>query len=265
MIIDTHAHYNLEPFYPDWQRYWQEAKAHGVTHSIVVGTDVVTSQRALEITTQDPNLFAALGIHPTEWNTLSVELDSQLAQIEQLLKQPKVIAIGETGLDYFHFESETNREEVIKHQQQAFRRHIQLAQKYQKILIIHVRDQQEVAYWDTLRILEEEQFTGKFILHCVSGPLNYIQKAMKMGAYFGVAGNVTYKSADPIRKIVESVPLDRLVSETDCPFLPPVPYRGKTCEPWMIAQTVSYLETQLAKPAAKIHQNAISLLDPVGS
>jgi TatD DNase family protein len=214
----------------------------------------------VEIAQAEPNLFATVGIHPCDWNGTQLGLIPTMTKIAELAAQKKVVAIGETGLDYFHLEQKEDRARAIARQQDAFHRHIQLAQKLDLILIIHVRDKEEQAYWDTLRILEEEDFTGRFILHCASGPLAYIQKAVGMGAYFGVAGNVTYKSAEHLRDIVRNVPVNKLLSETDCPFLPPVPYRGQVCEPWMITKTVSFLLEQSIVAPPVFHSNAEQLL-----
>lgn len=271
-IIDTHVHYNMDPLFENWRHHWEKAQAHGVEKSIVVGTTLETSQRAVAIAHQEPNLYAAVGIHPNYTST-------DLSSFEELLSQPKVIAIGETGLDYFRVTDEKEK----KIQQQAFRTHVKLAKNYHKLVIIHVRDQATPeeptpgnAYWDALAILKENneprpststtanvslaehcyrnadqlitQYASAeksepltFILHCVSGPLSYLDEAISLGGYIGVAGNVTYKSADRIREIVKRVPVNRLLLETDAPFLPPVPYRGQACEPWMISETASAL------------------------
>ncbi|HEX7017977.1 MAG TPA: TatD family hydrolase [Patescibacteria group bacterium] len=290
-IIDTHVHYNMDPLYANWRAHWQKAQEHGVKKSIVVGTNLETSQRAVEIAHLDQNLFAAIGEHPYVYTSKPKE---EIAKAKEVLtsyldNNPSIIALGETGLDYFRLPTDESRHVLIEAQQLAFRMHIELALQHHRFLIVHVRDQQTPteptignAYWDALAILQEyypqkntstaessesapndlgpllydnanyliERYSTDntqpqtdFVLHCISGPMTYIEEAMKLGAYFGVAGNVTYKSAESIRDIVKRVPRTRLLLETDAPFLPPHPYRGQQCEPWMVSETGEYINS----------------------
>jgi len=239
MIFDTHCHYNLDPLYQDWQKHWQKAQAHGVQKTIVVGTNLESSRRAIEITAQEPNLMAAIGIHPSEKN-----LADQTRRLEELISE-EVVAIGETGLDYFRLDRNLPEfETTIQAQKLAFINHIKLANQHQLDLIIHVRDKKTPetptpgnAYWDTIQILENHPSQQKFTLHCVSGPTSYIKKAIQLGAYFGIAGNITYKNADHLRDLVRIIPSEKRVLETDAPYLAPQKYRGQVCEPWMIVET----------------------------
>ena len=247
MIIDTHSHYNLDPFWTDWTTHWLKAQAAGVHQSIVVGVNAETSKRAVTLAHSDENLFAAIGYHPTEKENVDI------ATLETLLPNKKIIAIGETGLDYFHSKDVTE----ISEQKKYFALHIRLAKKYSLPLIIHCRDRSEQAYWDVLEILHTEKFSGTFILHCVSGPLAYIQEAVTMGAYFGIAGNMTYKNSEHLRDIVRAVPKDRLLLETDAPFLPPQEFRGKVCEPWMISKTAEYVSPQFNVELDQLYQNSL--------
>ena len=246
MIIDTHSHYNLDPFWSEWHTHWEKAQSCGVTQSIVVGVNGETSQRAVTLAQSNHDLFAAIGYHPTEKE--NVDIDT----LETLLPNKKIVAIGETGIDYFHSKENID----VFEQKNHFALHIHLAKKYSLPLIIHCRDTSEQAYWDVLEILDKEKFSGKFILHCVSGPLAYIQKAVTMGAYFGMAGNMTYKNSEHLRDIVRAIPKDRLLLETDAPFLPPQEFRGKICEPWMITQTAEYVTQQLGLELEQLYQNS---------
>jgi TatD DNase family protein len=254
----------MSPLYENWQEHWQKAQDRGVVASIVVGTNIETSKRAVEIAAVDKNLYAAVGVHPYVYTSIEArDLPTQLiahqSVLAMLLKQHPIVAIGETGLDYFRLTEET-REVAIRNQQQALVMHINLANEFEKLLILHVRDKEEQAYWDTLKLIKEHyQFKKPFILHCVSGPKKYIEEALELGAYVGVAGNVTYPSADAIRELVAMVPKDRLLSETDAPFLPPKAYRGKQCEPWMIAETVEFLQAQLKKDPEQLFLNGQAL------
>lgn len=247
MIIDTHSHYNLDPFWNEWTAQWTKAQAAGVHQSIVVGVNAETSKLAVTIANSDKNLYAAIGFHPTEKE--NVDNDA----LEVLLPNKKVVAIGEIGLDYFHSKEETD----VSKQKNNFTLQVELAKKYSLPLIIHCRDTSDQAYWDVLEILNKQKFTGTFILHCVSGPLAYIQKAVTMGAYFGIAGNITYKNSDHLRDIIRSVPKNRLLLETDAPFLPPQEFRGKVCEPWMISKTAAYVSAQLNLELEQLYQNSL--------
>jgi TatD DNase family protein len=277
MIFDTHCHYNLEPLSQNWQKQWKIAQENDVQKAVVVGTSTQTSQLAVEIAKQEEHLWASVAIHPIEYIELITEQHIATTDIQSFLAplprefcqtlegilsiSEKIVAIGETGLDYFHIHhqesfTEENKATVIATQQDSLKQHIQLAQKYTLPLILHVRDQAEQAYWDTLALLDEMNYTGKFVLHCVSGPTAYVQKALEMGAYVSAAGNITYKNAEHLRDLVRLVPKDKILIETDAPYLPPQDFRGQICEPWMISQTAEFLERELAISPETTWQNA---------
>ncbi len=246
-----------------WQNHWKKAQAQYVKKCIVVGTNATSSQVALDIAKQDENIFAAVAYHPGYYqiaaNTPSDELlnavISDVTALNKLLENPKVRAVGESGLDYFRLdENDTTTRKV---QKVAFQAHIKLAVKHNLPLIIHVRDKTEEAYWDTLTILKEHWPAQKpFILHCVSGPTEYVKAALELGGFIGVAGNVTYKNSDHIRSLVALTPPDRIFLETDAPFLPPQEFRGKTCEPWMISLTAQYLQNELGIELEQVYENS---------
>jgi len=265
-IFDSHCHYNLEPLESNWQAHWRQAQAEGIQASMVVGTSLTTSKRAVEIAAQESNLYASVGVHPHQF-----EVDDQefLKQTETGLNnlfakyQTQIKAVGETGLDYFRLASAATT--AKKAQQAAFKLHLHLAQTHHVPVIIHVRDQAAPetptagnAYWDTLQMLKDNWPNDQpFILHCASGPLNYIEQALAMGAYIGAAGNVTYKKADRIREIVKLTPADRLLIETDSPYLPPEPRRGQVCEPWLIKLTAEYLQETMGIDLDQVWQNSL--------
>lgn len=283
MIIDTHCHYNLEPLFATeagerqlWRQHWQNSKQNGVVASLVVGTNTNTSLRAITIAEADENLYASLGTHPGvmaefEHRLLSIDwIDQKVADFDEITlaiinkNNPKVIAIGETGLDYYRLpEDERLKKATIYGQKQILMNHLNLAKERNLPVILHVRDKNtpeektaDNAYWDALAIVSERLGDKHpFILHCVSGPLSYIQQATELNCYIGVAGNVTYSSADQIRAIVKSVPQDRILIETDAPYLPPQSNRGKICEPMMIKETSEYLENELGLSADQILAN----------
>ncbi len=271
MIFDTHCHYNLDPLSQNWQGYWQTAQEKGVQKSIVVGTNIKTTDLAIQIATKEKNLWATAAIHPIEYNRLAKEgaslankVDEFAQQLHMLLEKKsatKVIAIGETGLDYFHLHkdeslSHLEKDTIIDAQKNSLKQHIMLAQKHDLPLILHVRDLQEAAYWDTLTILNQLHYQGKFILHCVSGPREYVKQALEMGAYISAAGNCTYKNAESIRELIRLAPSEKILVETDAPYLPPQEFRGKMCEPWMITQTAEFLTEHLYIPQEVLWQNA---------
>jgi len=268
IIFDTHCHYNMEPLFENWPEYWRQAQAAGVEKSSVIGVNIETSQRALDIAAVDPNLYPILGIHPNEWNDGKLDIRETLGELEQLARSNKgaIAGIGETGLDYFHLPKE-NHSQIKARQQQAFKLHILLAQKLGVPLVIHVRDKQTPAepvvgnaYWDALSVLKSTLIPDQaFILHCVSGPIAYIQEAVALGAYIGIAGNSTYPHASAIRDIIAITPADKHLLETDAPFLPPQSHRGESCQPAWIAHTADFLEAELNVDPTQLYTNAVKL------
>lgn len=211
---------------------------------------------------QHDQLYAAVGIHPTD---VSAEVIGQLAEniarlADLITHHPKVIAIGETGLDYYWLEDNEQKPDLIAQQQAAFRAQIRLANQTKLPLIIHARDTGETAYWDILELLTAEyEFHRPFILHCVSGPITYIKAALELGAYIGMAGNMTYPNAEYLRDLARLAPTERLLLETDAPFLPPQPYRGKICEPWMIRDTADFVAEELQLDLDQIYTQSREL------
>jgi len=247
-IIDTHCHYNMEPLYPEWRTHWQKAQANGLVRSIIPGTDLETSRRAVEIAEQEPALQALVGIHPGLIIESTVSLPDSLRELEALLSSDKVVGIGEIGLDYFHTTSEDERAQ----QREWLAAQLELAQKYSVPIALHVRDKESPeervagnAYWDTMSALEASGFTGEFVLHCVSGPVSYVTQLVAKGAFVSFAGNLTYPKAQAIREYLKLVQPNKILCETDAPYLPPQQYRGQVCEPWMIRHTAEYLQQQL--------------------
>lgn len=261
-IFDTHCHYNMDPLWSEWQAHWQKSQEFGVDRSLIIGVDLESSRRGVEIAEQDERLYAAVGLHPTDIDdSVHEQLDEAMASIKQLIHtSKKVSAIGETGLDYYWLEDDQKPARIAR-QKETFTAHIHLANEYNLPLIIHARDKGEQAYWDILELVTHHyQFEQPFILHCVSGPMEYVQQAVKLGAYIGMAGNVTYPKAEYLRDLVRSVPTDRLLLETDAPFLPPQQHRGKKCEPWMISETAEFVERELQLDLEKIYQNSYRVL-----
>ena len=262
-VIDTHCHYNLEPLFSgkkshfkladdhpllamNWQDHWQKAQTKGVIGGVVAGADIDSSLRALAIAEKQPQLVAAIGIHPHEAEKNS--LADYQKFLTGLLPNEHIKAIGETGLDYFRLEKTTAAFAQTKQAQHAlFELQIELAKQYSLPVIIHVRDDEETAYWETLAIIKKHHDPNlKFVLHCASGPKEYIKEASALGAYIGFDGNLSYKNTDDLKQILRLTPTDKILIETDAPYLPPQGYRGQVCEPWMVTEVATYISENFA-------------------
>ena len=211
-IFDTHSHYDDEQFDEDRIELLSSLPGKGVANIVTCGVDVPTSKANMALAEQFPFAYFAAGFHPEnlEGNSLS-----DLSEIEALAAHKKCVAIGEIGLDY-HWMSSTK--EV---QKEFFREQILLAKRLDMPVIVHDRE----AHGDTLDILKETQPKG--VLHCFSGSVEMAREVIKIGMYIGLNGVVTFKNARKSLEVVKDIPLDRLVLETDCPYLAPVPHRGK--------------------------------------
>ncbi len=219
MLIDTHVHLNFQDYNKDLKEVVNRAVAEGVEYLIEVGTDVPSSKRALELALLYTPIYASVGIHPTDASS-STEKDWQ--EIKALAREQKVVAIGETGLDYHHKRS------TKEDQQRLFKKHVELALELDLPVIIHNREATE----DCLKILRK--FPGrplKGAFHCFSGSKETVEECLHMGFYISFAGPVTFPNANRLREVVRSVPAERLLLETDSPFLTPQPRRGKRNEP----------------------------------
>ena len=214
MLFDTHAHYDDEAFDADRDALLTALPDCGVGLVIDPGCDLTSSRRAVELAAAYPHVYAAVGIHPENCGGCT---DDDLAALRPLAQQPKVVAIGEIGLDYY-WEENPPRE----FQQQVFRRQLALARELQLPVIVHDRE----AHGDCLAIIREfPTVTGVF--HCFSGSPEMAQELLKLGWYLGFDGPVTYKNARRAPEVAAVTPLDRMLIETDSPYMTPVPYRGK--------------------------------------
>ncbi|MGI6038455.1 MAG: TatD family hydrolase [Limnochordia bacterium] len=229
MLIDTHAHLNHHAYKDDLADVIENMGKVGVERVINVGFDLPSSRRAVELAQEYPQFYGAVGIHPHD----AVKASPQaLETIARLAQRDKVVAIGETGLDYYY---EHSPREV---QQEAFRAHIRLAKDLGMPIIIHSRD----AAQDTLTILREEG-VGPGVMHCYSGSAEMARDYMDLGLYISFAGPITFNNARKLQETAKGLPLDRLLVETDAPYLTPTPHRGRRNEP----AYVSYVAEQLAR------------------
>lgn len=232
MLFDTHVHVNARQFYEDRNEVIDRAFQAGVTHMTVVGFDEETIKLAMEITEKYETIYAAVGWHPVDAKDFRPE---HLTKLEKLSQHPKVVALGEMGLDYYW---DTSPKDI---QAEVFRQQIQLAKRVDKPIIIHNREATD----DVIRILEEEnaQEVGG-IMHCYSGTIEQIQPCLEMNFYISLAGPVTFKNAKELKEVAKRIPLNRLLVETDAPYLAPHPYRGKRNEPayvTKVAETIAEL------------------------
>lgn len=219
MLFDTHVHLNAEQFNDDLQEVIDRAIAEGVTNMVVVGFDELTINKAIELAEKYDFIHASVGWHPVDAIDMTPE---HLEWLKELASHPKVVALGEMGLDYYWDKSP---KEI---QKEVFRKQIRLAREVKLPIIIHNRD----ATADIVEILKEEN-AGEVggIMHCYSGSVETALECIDMNFYISLGGPVTFKNAKKPKEVAESIPLERLLVETDCPYLTPHPYRGKRNEP----------------------------------
>ncbi|MCQ6281857.1 TatD family hydrolase [Bacillus sp. EB600] len=219
MLFDTHAHLNAEEYKDDLDEVIARAQEAGVTHMVVVGFDRPTIEKAMELVDRFDFLYASVGWHPVDAIDMTEE---DLVWIEELAAHPKVVALGEMGLDYHWDKSPKDIQKVV------FRKQIQLARKVHLPVIIHNRE----ATADIIEILKEEKADEVGgIMHCFSGSPEIAQECVNMNFYISLGGPVTFKNAKRPKEVAAEIPLDKLLIETDCPYLTPHPYRGKRNEP----------------------------------
>lgn len=233
MLFDTHVHLNAEQFNEDLQEVIDRAIAEGVTNMVVVGFDEITIKKAIELAENHDFLYASVGWHPVDAVDMTQE---HLDWLKELASHPKVVALGEMGLDYYWDKSPKDI------QKEVFRKQIRLAKEVNLPIIIHNRD----ATADIVEILKEEN-AGEVggIMHCFSGSVETALECVEMNFYISLGGPVTFKNAKKPKEVAEAIPLDRLLVETDCPYLTPHPYRGKRNEPAyvkLVAQQIAELK-----------------------
>ncbi len=227
-LVDSHAHLNHPDYHPELDAVLARAAEAGVTAILVPGYDLESSRQAVALAARDhagaPALYAAVGIHPHDAEMCD---DAALAVLRELLAHPRVVAVGETGLDYYRDRSPREK------QQAALRAHLSLARETDKPIILHNRD----ADSDLLRLLRAEGLPAAGgVLHCFSGDAALAEEALALRLMVSAAGQVTFKNAAPLRQALVTVPHDRLLIETDSPYLAPVPHRGRRNEPAWVAE-----------------------------
>lgn len=229
-MIDSHVHLDDEAFNGDREDIIKSLGENGIELVINNSSDLPSSERSVELANKYENIYAAIGVHPHEARTYDDEVEKRLIELSG---DKKVLAIGEIGLDYYYDNSPRDV------QKEVFKRQIELAAKLKKNIVIHSRD----AAKDTFDILKEahEKYDFTALIHCFSQSVDMMREYLKMGDYIALGGAVTFKNAKTPKEVAKVVDLDRLLLETDCPYMTPVPYRGKRNEPKLVKFTCQYI------------------------
>ena len=232
MFIDSHCHINFPELSERLPAILEKMKKNQVTHALCVSVTLSDFPQVLSLAETHPNIYASVGVHPDYEDTPEPDVD----QLVQLAVHPRIVAIGETGLDYYRLTGD------LEWQRQRFRTHIRASRASGKPLIIHTRSASE----DTLRIMREEKAgTGDGgvagVMHCFTESLEVAVASMEMGFYISFSGIVTFKNAKELQAVAREVPLERMLIETDSPYLAPVPMRGKTNEPGFVRHVGEFL------------------------
>ena len=232
MIIDSHCHLDYEPLINNIDQVLLNAKKENITNLLTIGTSLESSKKVLEIVSKYPNVYGAIGIHP---NSTTGNLD-KLDEIHMLKKKnKKIIAFGETGLDYFYKRSD-KKDQII-----AFEKHVEFSISEKIPVIIHTRDADN----DTISIVKKYYKKTNFLIHCFTGNLEFAKNLLNLNCLISFSGIITFKKSNDLRDIVKYVPLEKMLIETDSPYLSPDPFRGKSNEPAnvkIVAETVASIK-----------------------
>lgn len=253
MIFETHAHYDDDAFAEDREELISSLLCGKIGKIINVGASIATTKTTLQLASQYANMYAAVGVHPSDISDLNEETYAWLCA---QTKNPKTVAVGEIGLDYYW----DKEPEVQKRQREGFRLQLAMARESGLPVIIHSRDAAE----DTMDILKEADTCG--VIHCYSYSPEMAREYVKMGYYIGVGGVVTFKNAKKLKQTVEQIPLERILLETDCPYMAPEPYRGKRNEssylPYIVEKIAELKHVTPEEVERITWQNAMRLFMP---
>ncbi|HEV2080645.1 MAG TPA: TatD family hydrolase [Allosphingosinicella sp.] len=230
MFVDSHCHLNYKGLVEDQAAVLERARAAGVTTMLNISTRAAEWDEVIGLAERESDVWASVGVHPHDADAHS-EVGTET--LTERAKHPRVVGIGESGLDFYYDRSDRDR------QRASFRAHLAAARDTGLPIIVHTRDAEE----DTYRILSEEMGKGAFtgVIHCFTASSAFAAQAMDLGLYISMSGIVTFKNAKDLQETARSIPADRLLIETDSPFLAPVPHRGKPCEPAFVADTAAFL------------------------
>lgn len=230
MLADSHCHLNYKGLVEEQQAILERARARGVTAMLNISTRESEWDAVVATAEREPDVWATVGIHPHEADQ---HPDVDTAKLVERAQHPRVVGIGESGLDYYYDHSDRAR------QQASFRAHITAARETGLPIVVHTRDAEE----DTAAILRDEMGKGAYpgVIHCFTASQAFADIALDLGLYISISGIVTFKNAKDLQATAAALPIDRLLIETDAPFLAPVPHRGKTGEPSFAADTAQFL------------------------
>lgn len=245
MYIDSHCHINFPELVAKMPELLQRMQENGVTHALCVSVNLPDFPQVLALAEQYPQIFASVGVHPDCADTEEPTAE----QLVSLAQHPKIIAIGETGLDYFRLKGD------LEWQRERFRQHIRASRACKKPLIIHTRAASE----DTIRIMREEgagtdQGGVAGVMHCFTESLEVAQAAVEMGFYISFSGILTFKSAKDLHAVAKALPIERILIETDSPYLAPTPHRGKMNEPAFVKHVGEFLADLKELPLKQVQE-----------
>lgn len=245
-LTDTHCHLNFYDFDGDRNQVIDKAWESGLNRILIPGIDLQTSQSAIEIADEDPSIYAAVGIHPNSSNKWDART---IGYLDEMTSHQKVIAVGEIGLDYYRDWTPPSLQKRIFKEQLSLAKHLGLP------VIIHTRNSNRndrSCINDAIDILSEVQIIG--VLHSFSGNIIEAERAISLGFYIGITGPITYKNATDIQQVVAAIPLERILIETDSPFLAPVPFRGKRNEPTNVGYIANKIGEIINQPDEAVAQ-----------
>ncbi|HIS47731.1 MAG TPA: TatD family hydrolase [Candidatus Scybalocola faecigallinarum] len=252
MIFDTHAHYDDEQFDEDRERLLLSLAENNIGRVVNIGANIQSTKATVALTKKYPFIYGAVGVHPSDAGEMNEDV---LAWLKSLTALEKIVAVGEIGLDYYW----DKEEDVRENQKKWFIRQLEMARECDLPVSIHSRD----AAKDTLDIMKEYGKDLGGVIHCFSYSVEMAREYVKMGYYIGVGGVVTFKNAKAIKAVVEDIPLERIVVETDCPYLAPVPNRGKRNSslnlPWVIREISQIKGVSREEVEAVTWKNAMDL------
>jgi TatD DNase family protein len=230
MFTDSHCHLNYKGLVEEQEAVLSRARAAGVTGMLNISIRASEWDDVIAVAEREPDVWASVGIHPHE---ADIHPDVETETLVERAGHPRVIGLGESGLDFYYDRSDRDR------QRQSFRAHIAAARETSLPLIVHTRD----AEADTAEILADELGKGAYtgVIHCFTGTADFAARALELGFYISMSGIVTFKNAKDLAAVAKDIPQDRLLIETDAPFLAPVPHRGRPCEPAFVADTARFL------------------------
>ena len=243
MFIDSHCHIDFPELAARMPEILAKMTENKVSHALCVSVDLPDFPRVLALAEQYPHIYASVGVHPDYEDTPEPTVE----QLVELARHPKIVAIGETGLDYYRLEGD------LEWQRERFRTHIRASRESRKPLIIHTRSASE----DTIRIMREEgagtdRGGVAGVMHCFTESLEVARASMEQGFYISFSGIVTFKSAKELQAVALEVPLERMLIETDSPYLAPVPYRGKMNEPGYVAHVAEFIAKLKGVPVERV-------------